>query len=118
MAIPCNKRWPECLEEQVDAMPMYTFKCVNDHQEDVFVSTYLDKECVTPVCKECSHSMGQIIALGTRFQPLFYSEKRPRVDWNLGPEPVTITSEAQHQRLMKERGLTLAGHRRGEKGCW
>lgn len=46
----------------------------------------------------CPHENAQGLTLGE--EPL-----EPYVDYNLGPEPVTITTRGQRRKLMAEQGL-------------
>ena len=97
-------------------MPLYQLQCINGHKDDVFTHVAKDYGCRTLVCPHCGHTMSRIFAVGT---PLLWAEEgRPRILENMGPMPVTVTSHAHHQRLLKERGLEWAGQKRGRKGCW
>jgi hypothetical protein len=61
--------------------------------------------------------MGSILSVGTA---LTWFAEGGGGKWihNLGPEPVFITSTAQHERIMKEQGVTWAPPRRGMPGQW
>ena len=100
-------------------MPLFDLQCpACDHQVPDRFFHVKPSPNVMPVCPQCGHRLA--INLGTTWGRglTYFSEKRPQIIWNLGPEPVTITSEAQRQRLMKARGLESAAPRYGRKGCW
>lgn len=96
-------------------MPLYSYKCVNDHESDQF-EAWRNKSCLTPVCVECSHSMGPI--MGTSKALLYFEEGRGRWISNLADKPVYVRSHAEHKKLMKKHGVELAGNRPGTKGEW
>ncbi len=94
---------------------LHDYTCLNGHDWEALEQTTLGNDDWS-VCPECA-LVGER-QLGGRGRQLYYEEGRARVDWHLGPAPVVITSEQQHQRLMKKAGVTLAGTRRGMKGQW
>ena len=103
-------------------MPLYEFRCEKGHAADVYVHVPEDKGCETRMCSRCKTetgdecSMGPALSLGSGLT--WAEEGRPRVLWNLGPEPVTITSHEQHKTEMRKRGLDWATRGRGEAGSW
>lgn len=97
-------------------MPLYQVQCLNHHTRTVFYHTARDKGCRLHVCPECGHTQGFTLSVGHGLT--YFSEKQAPVITNLGHEPVTVTSPAQHERLMKERGLAWMPQRRGMPGCW
>ena len=97
-------------------MPLYTYRCMNEHEEDVYVRNYQDKDCETPICRQCGNTMESIIAPSNRM--LYFEQGKPRVMNNLGPEPVIVRSHSELEKKMKERGLEFAGNRPGTKGAW
>lgn len=48
----------------------------------------------------------------------YFEEGRARTIYNMGDEPVVITSPGQHERECKKRGIAPMPARRGEKNCW
>lgn len=100
-------------------MPLYDLICLACQQEvpDRFFHRKPAPNAM-PVCPQCGHrlTVNPRTSLGRGLT--YFSEKSPQVIHNLGHDPVTITSEAQRQRIMKERGLTEAGRPYGRKGCW
>lgn len=97
-------------------MPMYDFVCsACGAQEECYLHVRDDLGAATPLCA-CGSSMGPIISVGRGLT--WFEEGRARVLWNLGPEPVTVRSHGEHQRLMRERGLDWATKGRGRPGQW
>ena len=97
-------------------MPMYAFECLNGHKRDAFAHNVLERACRTVIC-DCGEGMAPVMSLGRGLT--FFAEKGGgRLIHNLGPEPILITSTAQHERLMKEQGVTWAPPRRGMPGQW
>ena len=95
---------------------MRTFRCLNDHEYDAFAHHRDDVGTRTMLCEVCGETMGPMLSTGT---PLLYMEEgRGRWIENLGPQPIFVTSPAQHKRLMKEQQVELAGERRGVPGWW
>ena len=103
-------------------MPVYDFICENGHRDEFFVHVASDLGCKTNICLKCKSDnraeipMFPIISYGKGL--LWFSEKSPRILWNLGPAPVTVRSHEEHKRLMREAGVVEAGSRRGERGTW
>lgn len=87
-------------------MPCYTLQCLNGHEEDIYLPTWKERGVQTYICPLCRHSMGRTLSMGAGL--LFFEEGRGRWIRNLGHEPVYVTTYAQHERLMKERGLAHA----------
>lgn len=96
-------------------MPLYQLQCANHHQADEFCHHPDDKGCRTMVCEQCGETMGYVMSVGGGM--LFFEQGRERVIHNMGHEPVTISSPAQHRAEMKKRHLELAT-RRGMPGQW
>ncbi len=92
---------------------LWDYECPAGHISEQLIESRWD---AMAWCPECGEAASRLI--GGKNRQLYYEEGRARVDWNLGPNPVMITSEKQHQKLMKEAGVTLAGTRRGMKGQW
>ena len=96
-------------------MPLYEFRCPDGHIDECFEHAP-DKGSQTVIC-QCGHSMGPVMSWGNPLTT-WASESAPQTIWNMGPEPVTVTSMAQLNRIAKNRGLMNVGPKRGEKGCW
>jgi len=92
---------------------LHDYKCMRGH---VFESLEPSENDSLALCPACG-ALG-VRQIGGRGRMLYYEEGRGRWDHHLGHEPVYVTSEKQHQKLMKKAGVTLAGTRRGEKGQW
>ncbi len=94
---------------------LWDYRCPDGHLTEKLVDSRWDETdfCEVPECGKVAKKQ-----IGGKGRQLYYEEGRARVDWHLGPAPVVITSEQQHQRLMKKAGVTLAGTRRGMKGQW
>jgi hypothetical protein len=98
-------------------MPMFTHQCLNAHTRDAYAHSPIERACRTILCVHCHHTMSPVISLG---QGLTYFAEGGGGKWihNLGPEPVFVTSTAQHERIMKEQGVTWMPQKRGMPGCW
>ena len=98
-------------------MPMFEMRCLHGHARDVFAHTALQRACRHIICEVCSSDMSPALSVG---RGLTYFAQGGGGRWihNLGDQPVYITSTAQHERLMKEQGVTWAAQRRGMPGCW
>jgi hypothetical protein len=96
-------------------VPIYEFRCPAGHALDVFEHHRDDLGCRTILC-DCGSTMGPIMTFGRGLT--YFSSKTPRVIWNLGPNPITITSDAQHRAEMKKAGVEWHPPRRGMPGCW
>jgi predicted nucleic acid-binding Zn ribbon protein len=92
---------------------LWDYLCMRGH---VFESLENSHDDAMAICPECQ-ALG-VKQIGGKNRLLYYEEGRARVDHHLGHDPVVITSERQHQKLMKEAGVTFAGTRRGMKGQW
>lgn len=97
-------------------MPLYDVACYNAHRRAVYYHRARDKGCSTHICPHCGATETFTLSVGRGLT--YFSESTAQVIYNMGHEPVTITSPAQHRAEMKTRGLALAGQRRGEPGCW
>lgn len=97
-------------------MPLYDIQCLNGHRTTAYYTDYRDRRTHTHICSECSNSMSHVIQKPSRFT--YFSEKSPRIIENMGHEPVVVKSHAEHQRLMKERGLGWITPKRGMPGSW
>ena len=97
-------------------MPMYEYRCPENHSQDVYFHNHRLKEAAIVTCNECSAEMRSIISFGRGL--LYFEEGRGRWIYNLGDKPVFITSRKQHQAEMKKAGVCEAGDRIGQKGCW
>jgi len=97
-------------------MPIYEYRCINGHIKELFCHVSDEKYVQTLTCEECANTMGPIISNTSAL--LWFEEGRPRTIYNLGHEPITIRSHKEHQEAMKKAGVTLAGNKMGERGCW
>ena len=110
-------------------MPMSLYRCESGHEREEFTASADDKGCRTMFCKVCASTMAPIVAFGQGL--CYFEEGRARRIWNLedasGREangnkipakPVYITSPAQQKRLMRQQGVSNAGHGVGFKGQW
>ena len=50
-------------------MPMYSVRCLNEHQRDVFAHSTLERACRTILCATCRETMAPVFSPGT---PLTY----------------------------------------------
>ena len=99
-------------------MPIYEWRCPEcSAEKEVYHSSPDIVE--SEVCAECHALMGRLMPSSVG-SALWAEEGRPRTIWNLGPEPVTVSSAKQHQDAMKKAGVVPAGAnwKRGEKGRW
>lgn len=110
-------------------MPMYLFRCEDGHEKEQFCQHADDKGCLTHICRTCGRSMAPVMAYGQGL--CYFEEGRARRIWNLErsdekdakgnplpSQPVYVKSAAEHQRLMRQRGVTWATQGRGTKGQW
>ena len=98
---------------------LWYFECPDGHIQEALVEheeRVLECPVPLPDGRQCPWLARRILSATGRL--LWYGEGRARVDYHLGHEPVEITSEKQHQELMKKAGVTLAGTRRGMPGQW
>jgi len=95
-------------------MPMYDYLCCNGHVEETFRNV---SEIDNPrACNECG---GLSLVTITKSNPLTaFRENNGQWIWNMGPDPVYITSHSQHKAEMKKRGLQFATPKRGMPGAW
>lgn len=96
-------------------MPLFDFACPNHHHREVFAHKV--ENAAADACEMCGEAMERQLSMG-RGLTYFGSGGKGKWIYNLGDEPVFIESTAQHERIMKERGVTWAPARRGMKGCW
>lgn len=98
-------------------MPLWEVTCLNNHRREVYAHSVIERSCRTIVCAACGSTMAPTVSLG---RGLTYFAEGGKGKWihNLGPEPIFITSTAQHERIMKEQGVTWATPRRGMPGAW
>lgn len=92
-------------------MPLYNFRCEEDHTEEHYVHVADDLGCATHTCRECrkagdERTLTPVPSFGIGLT--WAEEGRPRTLWNLGPKPITVTSHEQHKREMKKAGVEWA----------
>ena len=97
-------------------MPIQTLACCEGHKTERFYWTMREYGVKTEVCEECGHSMSLSIS-SDRGGLTYFNEDGTWIH-NLGHDPVYITSHAQHQRIMRERGLQWVTPQRGMPGAW
>lgn len=97
-------------------MPLYDLKCLNGHHDVAYYHDYRDRRTHTYVCVECRNTMAQVIQRPGKYT--YFSEKTPRVLYNLGHDPVEVRSHWEHQKLLKERELGWITPKRGMPGSW
>jgi hypothetical protein len=86
-------------------MPLYEYVCLEDHRRDVFLHAARDLGAQTVVC-DCGHTMGLSLSLGRGLT--YFEEGRARTIYNLGHEPVVVTSHEQHKAAMRRAGVEWA----------
>jgi hypothetical protein len=85
-------------------MTMLALRCPNDHRTEMYLHHQANLGCETRLCA-CGHTLAPALSVG--FGLTYFGEgAQARTIANLGG--VTITSPAQHARVMKERGVDLA----------
>lgn len=82
------------------------FQCLNGHQKEVFEHVRANLGCETVICK-CGHTMGPLPSFGKGLA--WIEEGRPRTFWNIGPQPITVTSQKQYREAMAKHGVREAG---------
>ena len=97
-------------------MPLYDVTCLNGHSRTVYYHRSADKRCRTHICPQCGHTETFVLSFGQGLT--YFSEKSAQVIYNMGHDPVVVTSDKQHRDEMKKRGIALAGTRRGMPGVW
>lgn len=97
-------------------MPLFEMRCLHEHTRDIFAHNVLERSCRTVIC-DCGATMSPILSVG---RGLTYFAEGGGGRWihNLGPDPVFVTSTAQHEKLMKDAGVTWMPQKRGMPGCW
>ena len=98
-------------------MPLYEFRCGEGHSRDVYAHKHADLAACAVMCEACGETMTQVLSMG-RGLTYFASQGKGKWIHNLGDQPVLIESTAQHERVMKEQGVTWAPPKRGMPGCW
>ena len=96
-------------------MPIFKTKCTECEQEK---DTYLHHEMRREYLPQC-HCGGVLSFLPSWGKALTYFEEgRGRWIYNMGDEPVYVTSHWQHKEEMKKAGVGEAPPRYGTKGAW
>jgi len=96
-------------------MPLLALQCLNHHQSEQYIHTLQDKGCRTLLC-ECGETFAPVLSVGTGL--CWLEEGRPMTMYNMGDQPVTVRSHAEHREQMKKHQVALAGTKVGQKGCW
>ena len=98
-------------------MPLFEMRCLNNHQREVYAHNVIERACHTEICDLCHNDMAPILSLG-RGLTYFAEGGKGKIIYNLGHDPVLVTSPKQHEDLMKAQGVTWAPPRRGMPGQW
>ena len=87
-------------------MPIFEYRCPHGHTQEHYVhrAEQAPRQYDCDACAQPSYAVRQISAPHT---PQYFSESNPRIIQNLAPG-VPISSHGQHERLMRERGLSPA----------
>lgn len=93
-------------------MILYDFRCPAGHDAEHLVG----RDDPPPACAACGAPMARRLTFGGGL--LYFEEGRARTIENLGDQPVTIRSPAEHRRAMQAAGVTWATRGRGMKGQW
>jgi hypothetical protein len=93
-------------------MPMQALRCPNDHRTDMYLHHQANLGCETRLCA-CGHTLAPALSVGSGLT-WFRESGGGRFIENLGG--VTITSAAQHKRVMRERGVDLATSQTSRRG--
>ena len=64
------------------------------------------KGCETVICK-CGNTMGPLPSFGKGIA--WIEEGRPRTFYNIGPQPITVTSQKQYREALRRHGVREAG---------
>lgn len=97
-------------------MPIYSYKCENEHETVVFKKKYLKRPRQRIRCKECglwahrnytNKTRNRIIHLDEKTEPISHLFKkkanyRGTVIEALTPEPVFVRSQEQYQKLLRD----------------
>ena len=97
-------------------MPLFDFRCHLGHISEAYIPNHNEAGQTMFQC-HCGHLMYYEPSCAGRGL-LWAEEGRPRTIWNLGPEPVTVRSLAEHKAAMKKAGVVNAGAPKGGKGRW
>lgn len=95
--------------------PLYDVACLDGHAREIYVHTSEDKGAATLLCA-CGETLAPVGSFGGGITA--FRENNGQWIENLADVPVYVTSHSQHQRLMREHGVTWATLGRGRKGCW
>ena len=97
-------------------MPLLALRCLNEHRAEQYIHTPDDKGAETRLCA-CVESLAPVLSVGSGLT--YFESGKPRVLWNLGPEPVTVTSHGQHRQLLRDRKLDWVTERQTQgTGGW
>lgn len=96
-------------------MPLYDYRCTNGHcDERFFHSSAAAAECLP--CRTCGAEAVKQFSVGRGL--CYFEEGNAKLIWNLGPEPVWVTSHEHHKRLMRAQKVDFANRGRGYPGQW
>ena len=94
------------------------FVCLHGHEQDVFEHHRDDVGARTILCERCESSMGPVFARSLGVGLTAIEEGRPLVVENAQHDPITVHSWREYDKVLRDRGLAMAGQRRGVKGWW
>lgn len=85
-------------------MPLFDYRCGDGHVVEEYYPTASHAPEIKP-CRTCGQHACRLMALPNMLQ--YFSESSGRVIQNLNPSRM-IHSHAEHQRMMKEKGVEPA----------
>lgn len=96
-------------------MPMFKVGCICGYRGEEYLHNEFHRQELN-FCRKCKNTLTYMPSFGTALT--YFEESRARTIYNMGNEPVVVTSYAQHKKEMEKHGVSLAGQRRGMPGCW
>jgi hypothetical protein len=88
-------------------MPLFMCEDLHGHVTEVFAHHPLDLRTV--ICEVCQSTMARVLSMGRGLT--YFSEKSGQWIYNLGDQPVYITSHEQHRAEMRKAGVDWATER-------
>lgn len=96
-------------------MPLYALCAPDGCHAEEFCHCPEDKGARTHVCPH-GEAMVHVLSVGAGIT--YFEEGRARVIENLTHEPVVVRSHREHERLMRQHGVTWGTQGVGRRGCW